>query len=159
MAIERSAHMSRKNLKDRFNNSYQVDTDTGCWIWTRFSHKGYGRAHANGHNIRAHRLSYELHVGPIPEGACVCHRCDVPSCVNPDHLFIGNHEENMKDMVSKGRGRGRIGTKHHSAKLDDTKVRKIRMDSRPCKVVAIEYGVDWSTIRDIKSRRSWRHVA
>lgn len=99
---------------ERFHQKYNVDP-SGCWMWTggsRCNSKGvlYPRHWSdNGKSIGAHRFSFELYNGPIPTGMYVCHRCDTPMCVNPEHLFTGTHHENMHDMVSKGRsfvGRG-----------------------------------------------------
>lgn len=83
----------------------------GCWNWLGglFKETGYGKFNAgkgeNGKTITAyaHRVSYELHTGPIPEGMQVLHRCDNPRCVRPDHLFLGTQLDNMRDMIAKGR--------------------------------------------------------
>jgi hypothetical protein len=87
----------------------KVDKSGECWVWTgttkeRFGLR-YGYFYANGKNVRAHRLAAEMKHGPIPEGMVVCHRCDNPPCVRPDHLWIGTRSENQTDMWLKGRGR------------------------------------------------------
>jgi HNH endonuclease len=79
--------------------------ENGCWLWVA-SHlpNGYGRFNWNGRAGYAHRYAYEAAHGVIPDGMSICHTCDVRDCVNPDHLFAATHRENMRDMVSKGRG-------------------------------------------------------
>lgn len=82
-----------------------------CWVWTRATTGfGYGKLGLNGRALTAHRRSYEMAYGAIPNGLLVCHRCDNPPCVNPDHLFLGSFADNMRDMHAKGRG-GRTGPK------------------------------------------------
>ena len=80
-----------------------VNEATGCIVWQKCLNGGYGWLRRNGEEIRTHRLSYKLNVGPIPQGLHVLHHCDNPPCINPDHLFLGTHADNMKDARNKGR--------------------------------------------------------
>lgn len=81
-----------------------VDRSGECWIWTGTTNElGYGLIHVGQRRVRVHRVSWEIANGPIPEGLCVCHRCDNPRCVRPDHLFLGTQADNLRDMCSKGR--------------------------------------------------------
>lgn len=91
-----------KTTLQRFTE--KVNKTDNCWEWTAYINRhGYGAIRFNGRATLAHRVSYELHNGPIPEGFLVCHHCDNPKCVNPGHLFIGTHQDNRNDCLKKGR--------------------------------------------------------
>jgi hypothetical protein len=94
------------SLQERFNRSYDINKEIGCWEWNRaLNVKGYGHMRMDHKNILAHRLAYELYKGEITNSLCVCHSCDNPKCVNPAHLWLGTKKDNNKDMLQKGRGR------------------------------------------------------
>ena len=96
----------------------KVEKGPSCWIWTAGRDKdGYGKFWFRGKHSRAHIASYLIHVGEIPEGMLVCHDCDNPWCVRPDHLFLGTYQDNSDDMVAKGRSADRAGEKNGAAKL------------------------------------------
>lgn len=88
---------------DRFMAKVIPEALTGCWLWTGAMQHAYGKFRINMRDVRAHRVSWEMHIGPIPDGLEVCHHCDTPLCVNPDHLFIGTHYDNMTDCKQKRR--------------------------------------------------------
>jgi hypothetical protein len=88
----------------------------------------------------------------------VCHRCDNPPCLNPDHLFLGSHADNMRDAQSKGRLYRAIGGRHPQAKLTEDQARAILADTRPLRDIASAYGITISAVSDIRCRRTWRHV-
>ena len=105
-----------------------------------------------------HRVSYEIHAGPIPDGLDVLHRCDVPTCVNPAHLFLGTQRDNVADMDAKGRRRPARGERDGAAKLTEEQVLKIRSDKRPLAVIGKEYGICASQAGNIRRGDHWRHL-
>lgn len=130
-----------------------------CWYWTgALNGRGYGNLRVSGKCRYAHRVSKELYHGPVPPELDVLHSCDTPHCVNPEHLTIGTHAENMADMVRKGRVVTHHGSEHKNAKLTEEQVRSIRIDARAQVAIAQDFGVSFGLISNIKARRVWRHV-
>lgn len=112
--------------KNLFVNSPIIKED-GCHDWPGAVHKtGYGATYSRGKPIRAHRLSWEIHKGPIPDGLCVLHKCDNRRCINPEHLFLGTYQDNVNDMFAKGRDNKAKGAANWNTKLTDDDVRRIR---------------------------------
>jgi hypothetical protein len=143
-----------RSLAERFHEKWTGEPNSGCWLWlaTVGGDWGYGniRKGRKGRHLPAHRVSWELHRGPIPDGMCVLHRCDVPSCVNPDHLYLGTNKDNTRDMNMKGRN-GRT-------KLTIEQIRAIRADKRMGTVIARDYGISPPAVSKIRLRQSWIEV-
>ena len=152
-----------KTLRERFEEKYEPEPNTGCWLWTNnVSSNGYGLIKLNGRQARAHRVSYELNIGPIPSGLCVCHHCDTPICVNPGHLFLGTVADNVADMVAKGRQARLHGEAHGRAKVTAADVQEIRRRYASGDVshreLAAKYGVCQTQTRRIVQRKGWAHI-
>jgi len=131
--------------------------DYECWEWPRGRlPSGYGRFVVRRILQYAHRASHEVFIGPIPDGAQVCHRCDNPPCWNPAHLFAGTAVVNARDRMEKGRSQR--GEGHYAAKLTEDDVRAIRASRLSGPDLASQYGVKFSAIYKIKDGRSWKHV-
>jgi hypothetical protein len=138
-----------------------IDKSGDCWVWKgSVNHANYGMYKFNGKFRLAHRLSYEIHIGSIPSGMLVCHKCDNPSCVNPDHLFLGTQKDNINDCVAKGRNA--IGNKNWNTKLDEEKVLMIRgsdfskLGSKA--EMARSLGISQTALNYVLSGRNWAHV-
>lgn len=144
------------NLSDRFLSKIQK-TMYGCHYWTSTrSSSGYGNFWFMGGQVLAHRMAYEMLIGPIPEGLLVCHTCDVKHCVNPDHLFLGTQSDNQADMTAKGRGR--VGSINGRAILDVNGAADIRHRFKlgvQQKYLAREYGVAQQTISRVVRMETW----
>jgi len=146
-----------KTLRERFEEKYVPEPNSGCWLWDACILKsGYGQIKAGDKVKYAHRVSYEIYIGKIPSSKFVCHACDTPSCVNPDHLWLGTHNDNMLDMMTKDRSAK--GERSAAAKLTEEQVREIRFDSRVQQTIAEEHGVDQTLISQIKLGKIWKHI-
>lgn len=145
--------MVAQNLsrKEQVLEGYIPEPNSGCWLWTgTVNDEGYGLIKVRGRIIRAHRAAYEDLVGPIPAGKLVCHKCDVRSCINPDHLFTGTVADNARDMGRKGR--------QHLSRLTAANVLEIRASDLSAATLAKAFGVHPVTIRDIRRRHTWRTI-
>lgn len=132
----------------------------GCWVYPAL--KGYGKMMVNGKVTVAHRFSYELHNGKIPEGMLVLHKCDNRPCVNPDHLFLGTYSDNTQDMLKKNRGNAPRGSCHFRSTLTENDIAIIKkriLNGEKMTNLAHEYNVSWCTLYQMKGGKSWRHVA
>lgn len=138
-----------------------------CTDWEKAKNeKGYGKLFYNGKFWYAHRYVWMLKNGTIPDGMLVCHKCDNPSCINIDHLFLGTYKDNTQDCIKKGRHRmdGIVygyGEKHKNSKLNNVLVDFIRLlcsEGYGTVEVSKMFGIPHTTISGIKHRISWRHI-
>jgi len=101
--LARTGSTRLATLSDKITTGF-IRAESGCWEWTGYKDPlGYGRFRHNRRRLYAHRAAYEVLIGEIPEGLLVCHHCDNPSCINPEHLFLGTHKDNTQDCIEKGR--------------------------------------------------------
>lgn len=162
----------RKPLRERLYAKLVISDDPDdCWGW--FGSRGENRP-GKGHarlfggvtapgEVLAHRISYILHVGPIPEGLNVLHHCDNPPCCNPRHLYIGTHSDNMRDRVMRGREADRCGQRNPSTSLTDNDVLVIReryaTETITQTQLGYEYGVSQDTISKIVNHKTWSYLS
>lgn len=157
---------TRRPIIDRFGEKYMPEPMSGCWLWVGYTlDSGYGKIGLGGRygNDLAHRVSWRLHNGEIPDGLFVCHKCDTPSCVNPDHLFLGTPKQNTADACEKGRMRGpnkpARGERVFLSRLSADDVRKIRGSTESQASLARRFNVSKATVSAICRFETWRHVA
>jgi len=144
------------DVANRFWAKVQVGSPEECWLWTAYTDRdGYGRFSVRGRKLRAHRVAVRLD-GRYPTGKIVRHTCDNPGCVNPSHLQLGTQRENMRDRDE--RGRQPRGARNGQSRLSRDDVKAIRRDDRPAKELAARYDTTASNVREIRTRRTWRHL-
>lgn len=146
-------------LAERILRNSRMD-ESGCRIWTScLDSDGYGYLHnrqGSPKNLKAHRVSYEQFVGPIPAGMYVCHSCDVRRCVNPEHLWLGTHEQNQNDRILKGRSAK--GSQFKTAKLNEKIVKAIRAANGSMREIGAAFGISPQHVHDVRTRKTWKHV-
>lgn len=145
-----------QSIEERFWSKVHAKPSAGCWLWAgAMGGRGYGQFSLQGRRVGAHRAAWLVATGEHPGDLCVCHHCDNPRCVRPDHLFLGTHSDNMRDRDRKGRRVDVRGERAGRAKLTAADVAAIRADTRPTRVVGPEYGVHPSQISRIRRGKSW----
>ena len=141
-----------------------VDKAPGqCWTWQgNLDSHGYASCHFDGRKRQAYRVMWELVCGPIPDGLCVCHSCDNPKGVNPDHLWLGTRSQNTLDRVHKGRCSGPRGIEQHDAKLTPESVTALRKQYAKGGVtqreLARKYGMSQAAVARAILGQTWRHI-
>ena len=155
----------QKSLTERFWEKVNVQGDNDCWEWEAYIHpSGYGNISWCGRMWGAHKISWILHFGDVPDGLYVSHICDNRICVNPNHLFLGTHQDNMKDRDVKRRGKipNNVGSNHGMSKLKEEDVLKIKnfLETTICdrNELAKDFNVSVTTIYDIERGQSWKHL-
>jgi hypothetical protein len=151
--------VSGSTIAERLDYYSMPEPNSGCRLWTggMLHDFGYGQLRIGPRNLYAHVLQWERFNGPVPKGGYVCHKCDVPSCIEPTHLFLGTLRINLADMRAKGRHIH--GERHPHARLSNAVIPAIRADSRRHEDIAAEYGVTPGLISQVKRGLIWRHVA
>ena len=150
-----------RSLIGRLERNSMPEPNTGCWFWIKsLTIDGYGRMGYMGSLMLSHRASYLAHKGDIPKGYCVCHKCDNPSCINPEHLFLGTHEQNMNDRNSKKRDPRGIMFSH--TKFTESDIRKIRtvykQGGLSMAKIGKQFNTDSSQIYRIVRGKTWGHI-
>ncbi len=151
-------------LPDRFWSHVAEPNENGCWLWTKtIDRHGYARYWATERKQYdlAHRRSAKDFHGPIPDNSQVLHHCDTPLCVNPKHLYFGTHQDNMRDMVRRGRQNKARGTKQHLAKLTESQVKRMRClreSGATFKSLGLKFGVTKQNVYAVIQRRTWKHI-
>lgn len=141
--------------KVRIERHISPEPNSGCWLWTgHAAQSGHGIIIFKGKKRGAHRVSWIAHNGQVNDDAFICHKCDVPSCVNPSHLYVGNAKTNSRDMVE--RGQSPCGERGGRAKITWAQASAIRKDSRHLKEIAKDYPITPTAISYIKNGKTWK---
>ena len=154
--------MDERYIKNFWKKVDKKD-NSSCWIWIgAHCNHGYGQMRINNKMKMAHRISWIIHFGNIPEGLEVCHKCDNPECVNPSHLFLGTHQDNMDDRKSKGRNKSLQGEMNGASKLKNSQILSIRKKystgEYSLRDLGREYHVGFEAIRRVVKHISFTNV-
>lgn len=149
---------------ERFWSKVDRQNPDECWEWQAArmpdGYGAFGRTGSGSGSVRAHRWSYENAYGAIPEGMHICHHCDNPPCVNPAHLFVGTRNDNMRDMVAKGRSRK--GERHNQVQLTESQVLEIRREwaagGQTQTQIAVRFNTNKANVSQIVRGKKWQHL-
>lgn len=157
-----AARRDTRDWSSRLLDRYEVAA-SGCWEWTGYKANGYGRLTVGRQCWLAHRLSYALHYGDLPADSLICHHCDNPACINPEHLYAGDIVTNVADRTRRGRHVATLGERSGNTELtaDDITELRARYAAGGISQLALarHYGISQSEAWNIIHRRRWRHVA
>jgi len=156
-----------RSLEQRFWDYVSCEPNSGCWLWDgSYDRKGYGQLRLKKSSRYATHIALALDGRPVPAGMLACHHCDIPSCVNPAHLFVATAQQNTADMMAKGRNRpfddaARLGSRNPTAKLTESDIPEIRRRlerGETLRSVGADYGVSEANLSGIRLGKTWRHV-
>lgn len=155
--------MGKRGPKAEFWNKVEK-TPSGCWLWTGAkSARGYGavwiRDGIKKTSLRAHRVSWEITKGAIPQGLHVLHHCDVPACVNPDHLYLGTNADNVADAIARKRYKPLRGEAAPNAKLTVEQVHEIRESKEPSREIGLKFGISSMQVSRIRRGIAWSNMS
>lgn len=148
-------------LKTLYESKVIKRTAEECWGWTHKTDNGYGRFTFNRKSMIASRASYIIHKGNIPDGLWVLHICDNPICTNPNHLYLGNVKDNVRDALDRKRWNPPRGNSHHNAILTDKKVTQIKQmlaDEIDGGIISRKFKISPMTLSDIRLNKTWKHI-
>lgn len=157
MRIYKNGTLELQNSPEPFCDRYEVDEVSGCWNWIRGTDEdGYGKMSLNGKDIRAHRYSWEIKNGSIATDQLVCHSCDNPSCVNPSHLFLGDHSVNHADRGIKDRTAN--GERAGASRFTEKQISEMREKNLGFQAARQKYGISKTHYYRVLHGDSWRHL-
>ena len=158
----------KKTDKKKFESCVEMVSESGCWVWMRGVagplHYQYGACNLENKTTRAHRAAWMIYQGSIPKGIDVLHRCDTPLCVNPNHLFLGTHFDNMHDAIKKNRAniifkhRKFLGEENGHARLTNEIVKEIKSSNEKTKNIAAKFKITINTVSQIRAGVRWPHI-
>lgn len=154
-------HRYNRTPEERLEGLSIPEPNSGCWLWLgRLNEWGYGVFRLDNKTVLAHRASWIVNYGEIPDGKKVCHSCDMPPCINPDHLWIGTDDDNAQDCIRKGRAVHPRGCEHPNVSITEDQAMEIisRLRTEEDLAIATYIGCTENAVNLIRRNRTWRHL-